>query len=105
MAQFRITEIEDYEALVGAEVVQRIRDKPDKLNGAQGARDCSQKFPADALPRTVSRSVRRAVAGALCAVSNVDPEDADAAERPSYNVDESTPNVSLPVRPAVRRAL
>jgi hypothetical protein len=31
MAQFRITEIEDYEALVGAEVVQRIRDKADKL--------------------------------------------------------------------------
>jgi trehalose synthase len=31
MAQFRITEIEDYEALVGAEVVQRIRDKAAKL--------------------------------------------------------------------------
>jgi trehalose synthase len=31
MAQFRITEIEDYEALVGAEVIQRIRDKAAKL--------------------------------------------------------------------------
>ena len=123
MAQYRITEIDDYEAFVGAEVVQRIRDKADKLKGlrvanfnstyygggvaeiissltllmnglglrtewrviqgtpdffsitkkmhnalqggeiAQGARDCSQKFSADALPRTVSRSLRRAVAG------------------------------------------
>lgn len=37
MAQFRITEIEDYEALVGAEVVQRIRDKADKLKGLRVA--------------------------------------------------------------------
>jgi trehalose synthase len=31
MAQFRITEIEDYEALVGPEIIQRIRDKAAKL--------------------------------------------------------------------------
>jgi len=37
MAQFRITEIEDYEALVGAEVVQRIRNKADKLKGLRVA--------------------------------------------------------------------
>ena len=37
MAQFRITEIEDYEALVGAEVVLRIRDKADKLKGLRVA--------------------------------------------------------------------
>jgi trehalose synthase len=37
MAQFRITEIEDYEALVGAEVVQRIRGKADKLKGLRVA--------------------------------------------------------------------
>jgi trehalose synthase len=37
MAQFRITEIEDYEALVGAEVVQRIRDKAAKLKGLRVA--------------------------------------------------------------------
>ena len=37
MAQYRTTEIEDYEALVGAEVVQRIRDKADKLKGLRVA--------------------------------------------------------------------
>ena len=37
MAQYRITEIDDYEALVGAEVVQRIRDKADKLKGLRVA--------------------------------------------------------------------
>jgi trehalose synthase len=37
MAQFRITEIEDYEALVGAEVIQRIRDKAAKLKGLRVA--------------------------------------------------------------------
>ena len=37
MAQFRITEIEDYEAFVGAEVIQRIRDKADKLKGLRVA--------------------------------------------------------------------
>jgi trehalose synthase len=33
MAHFRITQIEDYEPLVGAEVVRRIRDKAAKLKG------------------------------------------------------------------------
>jgi hypothetical protein len=33
MAHYRITQIEDYEPLVGAEVVQRIRDKAAKLKG------------------------------------------------------------------------
>jgi trehalose synthase len=33
MAPYRITQIEDYEPLVGAEVVQRIRDKAAKLKG------------------------------------------------------------------------
>jgi trehalose synthase len=37
MAQYRITQIEDYEPLVGAEVVQRIRDKAAKLNGLRVA--------------------------------------------------------------------
>jgi trehalose synthase len=37
MAQFRITKIEDYETFVGAEVVQRIRDKADKLKGLRTA--------------------------------------------------------------------
>ena len=37
MAQFRITEIEDYEAPAGTEVVQRIRDKADKLKGLRVA--------------------------------------------------------------------
>jgi trehalose synthase len=37
MAQYRVTEIEDYEALVGAEVVQRIRDEADKLKGLRVA--------------------------------------------------------------------
>ena len=37
MAQFRTTEIEDYEALVGAEVIQRIRDKAAKLKGLRVA--------------------------------------------------------------------
>ena len=37
MAQYRTTEIEDYEALVGAEVVQRIRNKADKLKGLRVA--------------------------------------------------------------------
>jgi trehalose synthase len=37
MAQYRITEIDDYEALVGAEIVQRIRDKADKLKGLRVA--------------------------------------------------------------------
>jgi trehalose synthase len=33
MAHYRITQIEDYEPLVGAEVIQRIRDKAAKLKG------------------------------------------------------------------------
>ncbi len=37
MAQYRTTEIEDYEVLVGAEVVQQIRDKADKLKGLRVA--------------------------------------------------------------------
>jgi trehalose synthase len=37
MTQYRTTEIEDYEALVGAEVIQRIRDKADKLKGLRVA--------------------------------------------------------------------
>src|SRR5213595_1083654 len=37
MAQYRITEIEDYEPLVGAEVIQRIRDKAAKLKGLRVA--------------------------------------------------------------------
>src|SRR5204863_3187800 len=37
MAQYRITQIDDYEPLVGAEVVERIRDKASKLNGLRVA--------------------------------------------------------------------
>src|SRR5437016_14123491 len=37
MAQYRITQIEDYEPLVGAEVVERIRDKAAQLNGLRVA--------------------------------------------------------------------
>jgi trehalose synthase len=37
MAHYRITQIEDYEALVGAEVIQRIRDKAAKLKGLRVA--------------------------------------------------------------------
>ena len=37
MAGYRITQIEDYEALVGPEVVQRIRDKTAKLKGLRVA--------------------------------------------------------------------
>jgi trehalose synthase len=37
MAQYRITQIEDYEPLVGAEVIQRIRDKAAKLKGLRVA--------------------------------------------------------------------
>jgi trehalose synthase len=37
MAPYRITQIEDYEPLVGAEVVQRIRDKAAKLKGLRVA--------------------------------------------------------------------
>ena len=37
MAHYRITQIEDYEAIVGAEVVQRIRDKAAKLKGLRVA--------------------------------------------------------------------
>src|SRR2546427_4093998 len=37
MAQYRITQIEDYEPLVGAEVIQRIRDKVAKLKGLRVA--------------------------------------------------------------------
>jgi trehalose synthase len=33
MAHYRVTQIEDYEALVGAEVIHRIRDKAAKLKG------------------------------------------------------------------------
>jgi trehalose synthase len=33
MAHYRITQIEDYEPLVGAEVIQRIRDKAVKFKG------------------------------------------------------------------------
>jgi hypothetical protein len=33
MAHYRVTQIEDYEPLVGAEVIRRIRDKTDKLKG------------------------------------------------------------------------
>jgi trehalose synthase len=33
MAHYRITQVEDYEPLVGAEVIQRIRDKAAKLRG------------------------------------------------------------------------
>ncbi len=33
MAHYRITQVEDYEPLVGAEVIQRIRDKAAKLKG------------------------------------------------------------------------
>ena len=33
MSHYRITQIEDYEPLVGAEVVRRIRDKAAKLKG------------------------------------------------------------------------
>lgn len=37
MAQYRVTQIEDYEPLVGAEVVERIRDKAAKLKGLRVA--------------------------------------------------------------------
>ena len=37
MAQYRITQIDDYEPLVGAEVVERIRDKAAKLKGLRVA--------------------------------------------------------------------
>ena len=37
MAHYRITQIEDYEPLVGAEVIQRIRDKAAKLKGLRVA--------------------------------------------------------------------
>src|SRR5437868_15107195 len=37
MAQYRITQIEDYEPLVGAEVVERIRNKAAKLKGLRVA--------------------------------------------------------------------
>jgi trehalose synthase len=37
MASYRVTQIEDYEPLVGAEVIQRIRDKADKLKGLRVA--------------------------------------------------------------------
>jgi trehalose synthase len=37
MAHYRITQIEDYEPLVGAEVIQRIRDKAAKLEGLRVA--------------------------------------------------------------------
>jgi trehalose synthase len=37
MAHYRVTQIEDYEPLVGAEVVQRIRDKAAKLKGLRVA--------------------------------------------------------------------
>src|SRR5437867_12954590 len=37
MAQYRITEIEDYESLVGAEAIQRIRQKATNLKGLRVA--------------------------------------------------------------------
>jgi trehalose synthase len=37
MTHYRITQIEDYEPLVGAEVIQRIRDKASKLKGLRVA--------------------------------------------------------------------
>ena len=37
MTHYRITQIEDYEPLVGAEVIQRIRDKTAKLKGLRVA--------------------------------------------------------------------
>lgn len=37
MAHYRITQIEDYEPLVGAKVIQRIRDKATNLKGLRVA--------------------------------------------------------------------
>ena len=37
MTHYRITQIEDYEPLVGAEVIKRIRDKTAKLKGLRVA--------------------------------------------------------------------
>ena len=37
MAQYRITQIEDYEALVGTETIQRIRQKAANLKGLRVA--------------------------------------------------------------------
>jgi trehalose synthase len=37
MAHYRITQIEDYEPLVGAEVIRRVRDKAAKLKGLRVA--------------------------------------------------------------------
>src|SRR5438094_8977891 len=37
MAQYRITQIEDYEALVGTETIQRIRQKAGNLKGLRVA--------------------------------------------------------------------
>src|SRR5438046_10315831 len=37
MAHYRITQIEDYEPLVGSDVIQRIRDKVAKLKGLRVA--------------------------------------------------------------------
>jgi trehalose synthase len=37
MGHYRVTQIEDYEPLVGGEVRQRIRDKADKLRGLRVA--------------------------------------------------------------------
>src|ERR1700745_2603864 len=37
MARYRVTHVEDYEALVEAEVIQRIRDKAAKLKGLRVA--------------------------------------------------------------------
>ena len=37
MAAYRLSQIEDYEPLVGAEIVERIRDKAVKLKGLRVA--------------------------------------------------------------------
>ena len=70
-----------------------------------------EHYEKNARHQTVSRSVRRAVVrscsrAALCAVSNGESRRRGRqAEQPSYNIYETTPNVSRPVRVAVRRAL
>jgi len=57
MAQYRITEIEDYESLVGTETIQRIRQKPARIGKACASRISILRATPAVWPRRFLRSL------------------------------------------------
>jgi glycosyltransferase involved in cell wall biosynthesis len=60
MSRYRVTQIEDYEPLVGAEVVERIREKAAKLKGLR-VTNFNSTYYGGGVAETISSQTRAAV--------------------------------------------